>query len=276
MAVDFNEISSDFKKDLWTIEANKSSMLDCASKAIILARNILYNFKKEIQANGFVSTSDEIRFFNTTKQIPLIPLIYYSEVRSFELQFPKANLDSQKRYVKRKLSKLNRFFIQNMDFAQYVHNKHTHFDEQYYTRNFLDCYHIISSKFYFQDPDFTTARDMLLGKVNAYQKLIEYLKNRLDHEKHKSPLNGHSKNLQWTASKTALTELIYALYYNRVINNGNTDIKEIAMTLQKALHFELGDFYKTFSEIKSRKISRTKFLDDLSSGLITHMDKSEN
>ena len=87
-------------------------------------------------------------------------------------------------------------------------------------------------------------------------------------------LNSHL-NLQWTSSKSALTELIYALHYNQVINNGNADIKEIALAFQQILHFDMGDFYKIFSEIKSRKNSRTKFLDDLSSGLQSHMDTTE-
>ena len=82
-------------------------------------------------------------------------------------------------------------------------------------------------------------------------------------------------SLQWTSSKTALTELIYALHHSRSINNGNADIKEIAIMFQKVLHFDIGDYYKTFSEIKSRKISRTKFLDDLSSGLLSHIKNSE-
>ncbi|WP_409516686.1 RteC domain-containing protein, partial [Epilithonimonas sp.] len=34
---------------------------------------------------------------------------------------------------------------------------------------------------------------------------------------------GSDNSLKWTASKTALTELIYALYSHGVFNNGNTD-----------------------------------------------------
>ena len=82
-------------------------------------------------------------------------------------------------------------------------------------------------------------------------------------------------SLQWTSSKTALTELIYALHHSRSINNGNADIKEIASVLQKVFHFDLGNFYKIFSEIKSRKTDRTKFLDNLSNGLLVQMENSE-
>ncbi len=278
MVLDFEQIIDSYKTDVSNIEQSSASILDCANKIIIRSRNILNTFKKCILKNDFKETDDEIHFFKDTKQIPLIPLIYYSEIRSFELQFPKVNRKTQEKFVGTKMRKLNRFFTHNLDFVQYVDNGLTHFDLQFYTRNFLDFYHITSSDFYFQDPEFTTPRDMLLGKVKANKMLVQYLQERLEQPKNghiNSHHNGANKSLKWTASKTGLTELIYALHCNRVINNGNVEIKEIVASLQKVIQFDLGDFYKIYSEIKSRKISRTKFLDDLSAGLITQMNNSE-
>ncbi|MEA1785437.1 RteC domain-containing protein [Arenibacter sp. GZD96] len=73
----------------------------------------------------------------------------------------------------------------------------------------------------------------------------------------------------------ARIELIYALHYARVIKDGKSDIQEIALSLQQLFSFDLGDFYKTFNEIKARKKGRTKFLDDLAMGLITQLDKED-
>ncbi|MFD2562929.1 RteC domain-containing protein [Aquimarina rubra] len=278
MVLDFEQITNDFKIEVSNIEQNSSSILDCANQIIILARNILSTFKKYIQSNEFKKVEAEIHFFKHTKQIPLTPLIYYSEIRSFELQFPKVNRKTQEKFVGIKMRKLNRFFSHNLDFVQYVDNGLKHFDLQFYTRNFIDFYHITSSDFYFQDPEFTTPRDMLLGKVKANKMLVQYLQKRLEQPKNgqvNGYHNGTNTPLKWTASKTGLTELIYALHCNRVINNGNVEIKEIVASLQKVIQFDLGDFYKIYSEIKSRKISRTKFLDDLSAGLITQMNNSE-
>jgi hypothetical protein len=120
---------------------------------------------------------------------------------------------------------------------------------------------------------------MLLGKFKAYTLFIFYLQDRLIDKNKSISVDPDALNsdisLQWTSTKTALTELIYALHYNKVINNGNTDIKEIATVLQKVFHFDLGNFYKIFSEIKSRKTDRTKFLDNLSNGLLVKMENSE-
>lgn len=279
MILEFNEISNEFLSELESFQVKHKNVIELTENSITLCRNILNDFRRKIIDYNFKTINEEIDFFKHIKQIPLVPLIYYSEVRSFEIQFPKGNLNSQKKYTKRKINKINRFFLYNMDFVRYVESNSTYFDRQYFAREYLNSHIITYSKFYFQDPEFSTARDMLFGKVKAYQKFIDYLQNRFT-------LNDKTKNdkvdeffqmstLKWTASKSALTELVYALHSNRAINNGNVDIKEIATTLQHIFHFDLGDFYKTFSEIKSRKISRTKFLDELSLALLSQMDKTE-
>lgn len=279
MILEFDDISSVFLSELEKLRVKHIDVIELSENCIKLCRNVLNRFRKKIIDYDFESLKEEIDFFKYTKQIPLVPLIYYSEVRSFEIQFPKANLDSQKKYTKRKINKINRFFLYNMDFVRYVESNSAHFDQQYFTRDYLDTYIITYSKFYFQDPEFSTARDMLLGKVKAYQMFIDYLQKRLlkNGKVTKDRINGSAQipSLKWTASKTALTELVYALHSNRAINNGNVDIKEIATTLQHIFHYDLGDFYKTYSEIKSRKVSRTKFLDELSSALLSQMDKAE-
>ncbi|MDN3664087.1 RteC domain-containing protein [Algibacter miyuki] len=270
--MDFKLKTDTFLNSLGEIRNNYHEPIAVSNKSIILCRNLLYNFKKQIIENGFKTEHEEIQFFKRVKQIPLTQLIYYTEIRSFEIQFPKANKDSQKKHITHKLKKLNRFFLYHLDFGHYIETKQSHFDVQYYTRGHLDNILVTSTKFYFQDPDFCTARDMLLSKFKAYKLLIKYLQSRLN--KLTEPNNSQA-DLKWTANKTALTELIYALHCNRVINNGNSDLKEIADSLQNLFNFELGNFYKTFSEIKARKNSRTKFLDDLSTGLITHMNKMD-
>lgn len=281
MLVRLKEISNKFLSELDDIENSNPKIVDCANNSIILCRRTLHKLKSLILQQDFESIENEINFFKNIKQISAIPLIYYSEVRSFELQFPMANNHTQRKYINKKITKLNRFFNLNIDFIQYIEQGHTHFDQHYFTRKFLDSFHIISSKFYFQDPDFTTARDMLLGKVKAYRRFLEYLQNRST-DRIQNHYTNHPKaldsipNLKWTSSKAALTELVYALYVNGALNNGNAEIKEIAKALQGVFHFDLGDFYKIYAEIKFRKNSRTKFMDTLSTGLISFMDESEN
>ena len=274
--MDFSLHNTIYSEELKKIKSSSITIVEESNEIIILSRNLLNRFKKAIIKTNFTSVTTEVEFFKHQKQVSLIQLIYYTEIRSFELQFPKSDIQEQEKFLKKKLRKLNRFYLYNIDFNQYVEANLSHFDRQYFTRNHLDNFSITSSKFYFQDPDFSTPRDMLLGKVKAYKLFIDYLKNKLHPITNEKTSNiVENSNLKWTSTKSALTELIYALHYNRVINNGNIGIKEIAVALQSVLHFDLGDFYKIFSEIKSRKISRTKFLDDLSNGLLLQMDSAE-
>ncbi|MFD0798497.1 RteC domain-containing protein [Maribacter chungangensis] len=277
MIVRLKEISKEFSSKLDDIETNHPEILDCANSVIVLCRRTLHELKGLLLQKDFKSIENEIEFFKNIKQVTAVPLVYYSELRSFELQFPMANANSQKKYINKKIAKLNRFFTQNIDFIQYIQQDHSHFDLQYFTREFAEPYHIVSSKFYFQDPDFTTARDMLLAKVKAYRKFINYLQNR---QNSKTGINNYqsetiTKKLQWTSTKAALTELVYGLYASGALNGGNADIIEIATALQKVFHFDLGDFYKIYAEIKFRKHSRTKFLDRATTNLISLMDDSE-
>jgi hypothetical protein len=89
-------LSDDLILKLKELERGSLDILSISNKAIILCRNLLTKYKKYIVKNGFNCVQDEIEFFKNTKQPALTSLIYYSEVRSFEIQFPKVNKEAQK------------------------------------------------------------------------------------------------------------------------------------------------------------------------------------
>jgi len=272
-------LSKKLLKDLDEIKNQNANILKRAHQVIKISRNLLCIFKKEIIKKGFKSIKDEIMFFKEIKQIPLIELIYFSEIQSFEIQFPKADKDAQLKFIKKKINKLNRFFLYNIDFRRYVDSNATHFDKEYYTRDYLDKFHITTSKFYFQDPDFCTPRDMLLGKYYAYDSLISYLdekkskiRNNLDGKKR--PIKPVEK-IHWSFSNTDYVELLYALCSRGLGKQDNESIMKVSKKLQQVFDFIPKDIYKTFQNIKYRKNSRTLFLDQLSESLLNEMNKSE-
>jgi len=81
----------------------------------------------------------------------------------------------------------------------------------------------------------------------------------------------NSPELNWTESKAALVELIYALHSSHSINDGRVDIKTIAELFETIFSIELGDVYHTFSEVRNRKIEQTKFIDLLKDSLLSKM-----
>lgn len=103
-----------------------------------------------------------------------------------------------------------------------------------------------------------------------------YLENQLYNlNKHLLPKQSSSISVNWTGSKTAMIEMIYAMHYQNVFDNGNIDIRLIAKHFENTFNVDLGDFYHTYLELKNRKVNRTKFLDSLREGLIKKMDEQD-
>jgi hypothetical protein len=69
--------------------------------------------------------------------------------------------------------------------------------------------------------------------------------------------------LRWTASKTNLIELLYALHASGVFNEGKADLKQIASEFERLFSTSLGNYYRVFQDIRQRKINQTVFLDQL-------------
>ena len=279
MQMQLETLCENLLEELNEIRLENLPILEQSYRSIGLCRNLLRTFKREILANDFESVDEEIVFFKKTKQIPLVKLIYFSEIHSFEIQFPKADKAIQLKFVKKKIKKLNRFFLYNLDFGQYVNSGSTHLDEAYYTRNNLDTYRILTSKFYFQDPDFCTPRDMLLGKFKAYHSLIGYMEQKHNHVK--NGLNGKnvhikpSEKIPWPFTNTDWVELLYALCASGMAKQNGLSIIRISKILQEVFDFTPKEIYKTFQDIKNRKNSRTLFLDQLTASLLSEMNKSE-
>jgi hypothetical protein len=277
--MDLETLGKNLLVTLDEIRLENLPIIEQSYRSIQLSRNLLSTFKRNILTNDFENVEKEIIFFKKIKQVPLVKLIYFSEIHSFEIQFPKADRAAQLKFVKKKIGKLNRFFLYNLDFGQYVKSGATHFDKAYYTREHLDIYHITTSKFYFQDPDFCTPRDMLLGKFKAYISLINYMDQKKNSIKNR--VNGNSVNIKptekipWPFTNTDWVELLYSLSSAGMTKQKGLSIIKISKILQEVFDFTPKEIYKTFQDIKNRKNSRTLFLDQLTASLLSEMDKSE-
>ena len=131
---------------------------------------------------------------------------------------------------------------------------------------------------YYQFPEFSTAQDMLWAKVKAMERLLHYIRQSLKRLKvEDTDIFEENKNrvIVWTGPKTALTELIYALFSNGAINNGAADINLITESFEDFFNIKLDNIYKTYSEIKARKSSKTKFLEELTLNLQQKMARED-
>lgn len=73
-----------------------------------------------------------------------------------------------------------------------------------------------------------------------------------------------------------MIELIYALQKQKVINHGNIDIKDLAISIGQIFNMELEDsIYRSYIDIKNRKEDKTKFLSKLSKVLKDEIEEEK-
>lgn len=232
----------------------------------------LSDLKAFVQKKGFNCTEDEIHFFKYQKPLIVSKLIYFNAVYKIETKKPYGEKQIKK-YLDKELSKLKKFFNNNLDFYKYYRSNNSFLDEIFFVRGKHDISLGLDTFYFEADHSFSTSHDYKVAKIIANDLIQVYLEDQLNNKVQNKKYSDFK--LQWTASKTALTELIYALYFKGTFNNGNVDIKMIAKTFEIAFNIQLGDFYHTFMELKSRKINRTKFLDTLREALIRKMDEDD-
>lgn len=267
-----------YKKTLYELETTIHELeieteypIQRIEAVIVLIVNSLSKLKEFVLKKGFKNIDEEILFFKYQKPVIVSKLIYYNAIYKIETRRPYGN-KRIKKYLSKELKKLKRFFENNLDFYKYYRSNNSFFDEQFFVRGKHDI-RLWLDTFYFEaDHRFSTSHDYKVAKIIANDLIQVYLEDRLNNINVKKVSDN---SLIWTASKTALTELIYALYSHGAFNNGNTEIKLIAKTFEDAFNIELGDFYHTFMELKARKINRTKFLDRLCEALIKKMDEQD-
>ncbi|MFT3919955.1 RteC domain-containing protein [Cloacibacterium sp.] len=267
-----------YKKTLYELELAINELeieTDCPIQrieaVIVIIVSSLSKLKQFVLKRDFINIDEEIRFFKHQKPVIVSKLIYYNAIYKIETKKPYGAKPIRK-YLNEELNKLKRFFDNNLEFYKYYRTNNSFIDEKLFVRGKCDI-RLWLDTFYFEaDHRFSTSHDYKVAKIIANDLIQVYLEDRLNNINVKKVSDN---SLIWTASKTALTELIYALYSHGAFNNGNTEIKLIAKTFEDAFNIELGDFYHTFMELKARKINRTKFLDRLCEALIKKMDEQD-
>jgi len=255
-----------FQKDLNVRVMVVPEALKKAELGIEIASKTLLILRELVEEEDFEDVPQEIHFFKHLKPCPLSYLIYFSEMRTCELRKPKVGASFQTRFYKKELRKINKFFNYHMNFVRYMEEGHTYLDHQFFTRNAQQHFPFNPMSSMYPYPEFSSSHDMLWAKVQAMYRLIHYIRDALQ------ALNPQSEAIclpkkhplvHWSGSKTALVELIYALYASQNLNHGLSDLSTLVTSFEDFFNVKLNGVYKTYGEIKARKGSRTKFLEEL-------------
>ncbi|NCP60020.1 MAG: tetracycline regulation of excision, RteC [Flavobacteriales bacterium] len=275
------QILKSFDSDAETLEKNIEDVLIKAEKGIKLSKRALVELRVNVVKNGFKNDTFEIQFFKNIKPHIYSKLIYYVKLFNIESKRPRGSAKPQKKYLDYHINKLQNYFNDNLEFYQYFRRGGTSLDTLYFIRGKDDIRLHPDNFHFFTDEKFSTSHDSTVATIMAYDMLIVYLKQEIDKLENKNgmesimPTNQFSSKLFWTASKTDLIELIYAIHSSGAINSGTADIKEMAMACEHIFNIDLGNYYHTFVEIRSRKSNSTKFIDKLKESLLQRIDESD-
>ena len=255
-----------FEREIEAILDSRVQQIEIIHEGINLCNKVLSELKEQIEKEDFESVAEEIHFFKEVKPAVMSYLIYFTEMRSCEIRKPKAGVNFQIRFFEKEIKKVNKFFYRNIDFSHYMELGHNYLDHQLFTRNYQNNFPFTPLVNYYQFPEFSTSHDMLWAKIKAMHRFLHYIRKTLEEirpgHNFPSPEKRHSI-LLWTSSKTALTELIYALYSDGALNHGTAELTTIISSFEDFFNIRLDNTYKTYSEIKARKGTRTKYLQNL-------------
>lgn len=250
----------------------------CESAIEIILKSIA-NLKKCVLGSKFKSESEEIQFFKEVKPQFTSKLIYYNMVYKIEMKRPSGGNRVSKKYYQNELQKLKAYFDSELDFYKYYRSGSIYLDHKYFLRGNFDIKLALDSYYFETDSSYSTSHDFKVARILANDLIQLYLEDKLItiDNKDLGEKTQRKPNIKvaWTGSKVALTELIYALHSEGVLNNGAADLKSIAEYFEHTFDIDLGQYRRTFLEIRARKNDKTKFISTLNDTLLKRMENSD-
>lgn len=279
MNLKINTLLSDLNEQLNFIDIEIDDTINRCEKAIEIIIVSIQKLKILFLKEKFKNQDQDIDFFKNIKPKFTSKFIYYNIIYKIETKKPYSGERIVKKYLNNELQKLKTYFDNNLDFYKYYRTGNNYLDFKYFVRGKFDIKLTIDSFFFEVDHNFSTSHDFKVAKILAHDLVQVYLENKLIEINNKSvkekSQHNHNAKLTWTAPKVALIELLYALQSEKVFNNGSTDLKEIAEYLENIFNVDLGQYRRTFLEIRVRKTERTKFLNTLKETLEKRMNNSD-
>lgn len=255
---------------------NQIKKCESAIKVILSSQS---EVKKIIGQKKFKTDAEEIKFFKELKPQFTSKLIYYNTIFKIEMKKPNGGARILKKYYNNELTKLKAFFDNEIDFYKYYRSGSNYLDYKYFIRGKFDIKMSLDSYYFEADMNFSTSHDYKVASILANDLIQLYLENQLIMLNHKD-FNDKSQRkpnvkMIWTSSKVALIELLYALHSEGVFNNGAADLKDIADYFEHVFEINLGQYRRTFLEIRARKSDRVKFLTKLNNTLLKRMEDTD-
>lgn len=271
-----SQLQEQLDEELLSVERHSESKLQYAEGSIKIIQKRLQELRDYILDYEFEDSDEEILFFKKLLPKMYSKLIYHLRLFHLESRRPTGCKELQYELLKSELKIIRHFFDHNLDFYQYYNSGTTYLDHLYFKRHKYDQHLIMDEYFMLVDPNFSTVHSYKVAKMLAYEHLQAYISQALLQLDQKQEIDASTDlkqhAIKWTASKTDLIELAYAVFSVGGLNNGNVGLNKIISFLESIFDTDLGNPSRVLQQMRIRKKNRTCFLDKLRESLLRHMD----
>lgn len=228
-------ILENYKEEIKVVEESNLEDFNNVEKGISISRQYLQQLRICVRENEFVDKQNEIIFFKKHKPYVYSRLKFYAKLYNFLINRPAGTIKSQQDFIDSEINRLQESNRRNIDFIKYYREGSELLDEFYFLRGKDKISLVSNTSHFYTDAEFSTSHDNAIAKIMAYDLLISHYSEELNNLRGLSygipnKLNtlSNGERLGWTASKTDLIELIYALQASGAIKSGSrSNIKNI-------------------------------------------------
>ncbi|MDO6739366.1 RteC domain-containing protein [Wenyingzhuangia sp. 2_MG-2023] len=267
---EINLLMSNYEKELKKINNSNFNQYDLLKQKISVAKKSLHQLRNNVRKKEFNKIEDEIYFFKFIKPKVCGELNFFKNKLNYLLEKPFVSLEKNQKHIQKELRDFETKKKKNLMFYRYMKRGDTIYDDKYFIRNPEQLQLFSSNEFIDSDPEVSTSHDLLAFEVVTYNLITNFYKNELNYLASledgmfdTSTNNLSTTPLIWTSSKTDLIELIYALKVTGSINGGDSQIKQLTEIFGQLFSVDLGNYYKTYADIKNRSNDPAKFLNKL-------------
>ncbi len=278
--MDLNYINyfNEFEREYEVLKNASDDVLSVSLEIINYIEIKLKELFKWLKKYVFDTIQEEIHFFKELKPRMVSKLLFYNTIVELETTLPLTKKNKIKHYEKL-LSEINQFSVNNQEIYKYYRSRKSNKDEEYFVRrNHKILFHhnccLINN-----NVKICTCHDHNFATIISNKMLAKFLEKKLDELNGIVKVNSDPKKHKfiWTGTKVDLTEMVYGFQATGSINNGNFDLKELAVFLGTMFNVEIdSNLYGNYSDIKSRKVSKTRFINTMSEKLIEKMDDEDS
>lgn len=263
----------ELEEGLKEIENTTATKIEKCSLKVSHCQGLAERLRETFNAQILLEQHLQIHFFKKVKPRFFSELYFQIELFNYYKAYPKGSLKVKKQHINNQLDISSSFIVSHYELYHYVELGSSHLDDVYFKKVDYDL-KVHGGLLYPQDNSFSSPAEPTLSRLLCAVRFTQFLKNELYALKNPTldPTWEFTRNLNWNGSKTDLIELVYALTATDAID---AELKDTIQLLEKIFNIDLGNFYRTYTDIKLKR-NPASFLDELKTNLLEKIRKENN